>query len=66
MKNRSFYNADGEMLFVPQTGRHRFVTELGVIDAEPQPNCSTTTTAAGRASSNTSIRASHEFNRRNA
>jgi homogentisate 1,2-dioxygenase len=24
------------MLFVPQTGRHRFVTELGVIDAEPQ------------------------------
>src|ERR1035438_6935462 len=36
MKNRSFYNADGEMLFVPQTGRHRFVTELGVIDAEPQ------------------------------
>ncbi|CAN5900089.1 homogentisate 1,2-dioxygenase [soil metagenome] len=36
MKHRSFYNADGEMLFVPQTGRHRFVTELGVIDAEPQ------------------------------
>jgi homogentisate 1,2-dioxygenase len=36
MKNRSFYNADGEMLFVPQAGRHRFVTELGVIDAEPQ------------------------------
>ena len=24
MENRSFYNADGEMLFVPQTGRHRF------------------------------------------
>jgi homogentisate 1,2-dioxygenase len=36
MTNRSFYNADGEMLFVPQSGRHRFVTELGVIDAEPQ------------------------------
>jgi len=36
MKARSFYNADGEMLFVPQLGRHRFVTELGVIDAEPQ------------------------------
>jgi homogentisate 1,2-dioxygenase len=35
MKARSFYNADGEMLFVPQTGRHRFVTELGVIDADP-------------------------------
>jgi homogentisate 1,2-dioxygenase len=36
MTRRSFYNADGEMLFVPQSGRHRFVTELGVIDAEPQ------------------------------
>jgi homogentisate 1,2-dioxygenase len=36
MQNKSFYNADGEMLFVPQAGRHRFVTELGIIDAEPQ------------------------------
>jgi len=36
MKRRSFYNADGEMLIVPQQGRQRFVTELGVIDAEPQ------------------------------
>ena len=36
MVNRSFYNADGEMLFVPQLGRQRFVTELGIIDAEPQ------------------------------
>jgi homogentisate 1,2-dioxygenase len=36
MTNRCFYNADGEMLFVLQQGRHRFVTELGVIDAEPQ------------------------------
>jgi homogentisate 1,2-dioxygenase len=36
MKGRAFYNADGEMLIVPQQGRHRFVTELGVIDAEPQ------------------------------
>ena len=36
MEKRSFYNADGEMLFVPQQGRHRFVTELGVIEAEPQ------------------------------
>ena len=36
MRERSFYNADAEMLFVPQMGRHRFVTELGVIDAEPQ------------------------------
>ncbi len=36
MEKRVFYNADGELLFVPQLGRHRFVTELGVIEAEPQ------------------------------
>ncbi len=35
MTNRAFYNADGEMLIVLQTGRLRFVTELGVIEAEP-------------------------------
>ena len=36
MNQRAFYNADGEMLIVPQQGRLRFVTELGVIEAEPQ------------------------------
>ncbi len=36
MTNRAFYNADGEMLIVPQLGRLRFITELGVIEAEPQ------------------------------
>ncbi|MEJ8822767.1 homogentisate 1,2-dioxygenase [Variovorax humicola] len=36
MKDRAFYNADGEMLIVPQQGRQRFVTEFGVIDVEPQ------------------------------
>jgi homogentisate 1,2-dioxygenase len=36
MQGRAFYNADGEMLIVPQLGRQRFVTELGIIDAEPQ------------------------------
>ena len=36
MRQRVFYNADGELLVVPQQGRHRFVTELGVIEAEPQ------------------------------
>jgi len=35
MKRRSFYNADGEMLFVPQFGRHRFTIELGIIEAHP-------------------------------
>jgi homogentisate 1,2-dioxygenase len=33
MTDRIFYNADGEMLIVPQQGRGRFVTELGVIEA---------------------------------
>jgi homogentisate 1,2-dioxygenase len=35
MTDRVFYNADGEMLIVLQMGRLRFVTELGVIEAEP-------------------------------
>jgi homogentisate 1,2-dioxygenase len=36
MSGRFFYDADGELLIVPQEGRLRFATELGVIDAEPQ------------------------------
>ena len=36
MTERVFYNADGEMLIVPQAGRLRFATEFGLIDAEPQ------------------------------
>jgi homogentisate 1,2-dioxygenase len=36
MTNRAFYNADGELLIVPQLGRLRFCTELGVIEVEPQ------------------------------
>ena len=36
MTRKVFYSADGELLIVPQHGRHRFVTELGAIDAEPQ------------------------------
>lgn len=34
MTERYFYNADGEMLVVPQQGRVRFVTELGIVDAD--------------------------------
>ena len=30
-----FYNADGEMMFVPQQGRLRLWTEFGIIDIEP-------------------------------
>ncbi|CAM3665285.1 homogentisate 1,2-dioxygenase [Polaromonas hydrogenivorans] len=36
MDTRFFYNADGEMLLVPQEGRLRLATELGVLDVEPQ------------------------------
>ena len=36
MADRFFYNADGELLIVPQQGRLRFATESGVIDVEPQ------------------------------
>src|SRR6516165_4007934 len=32
MTERYFYDADGEMLIVPQQGRARFVTELGVLE----------------------------------
>ena len=31
-----FYSADSELLVVPQEGRLRFATELGVMDIEPQ------------------------------
>jgi homogentisate 1,2-dioxygenase len=33
---RAFFNADGEWLIVPQLGRLRIVTELGLLDIEPQ------------------------------
>src|SRR5690606_20948739 len=36
MRGRFFYSADGEWLIVPQQGRLRIATELGVLDVEPQ------------------------------
>ncbi|AEP09722.1 homogentisate 1,2-dioxygenase [Micavibrio aeruginosavorus] len=35
MHNRFFYNADGEMLIVPQQGTLRLKTEMGIIDCAP-------------------------------
>ncbi len=35
MQKRYFYNADGEMLFVPQQGGLTFRTEMGVLAAHP-------------------------------
>ncbi|WP_420215892.1 homogentisate 1,2-dioxygenase [Limimaricola cinnabarinus] len=36
MRDEYFYSADSELLVVPQEGRLRFCTELGVIDLEPR------------------------------
>jgi homogentisate 1,2-dioxygenase len=36
MAGRYFYDADAELLFVPQEGRLRIATELGVLELEPQ------------------------------
>jgi homogentisate 1,2-dioxygenase len=36
MDTRYFYDADGELLIVPQQGRLRIATEMGAIEVEPQ------------------------------
>ena len=36
MDGRYFYDADGELMLVPQHGRLRIDTELGVLEVEPQ------------------------------
>ncbi len=33
---RFFYDADGELLIVPQQGRLRIATEMGILEVEPQ------------------------------
>jgi len=35
MQDRFFYDADGELLIVPQDGRLRIATELGLLEVEP-------------------------------
>ncbi|MGH8225338.1 MAG: homogentisate 1,2-dioxygenase [Gammaproteobacteria bacterium] len=35
MQDRFFYNADGELIIVPEQGRLRLATELGVLDIAP-------------------------------
>jgi homogentisate 1,2-dioxygenase len=39
MEDRFFYNADGEMLIVPEMGGLTIFTELGVIDVNPGEVC---------------------------
>lgn len=36
MRDEYFFSADGELLVVPQEGKLRFCTELGIIDVEPK------------------------------
>jgi hypothetical protein len=36
MRGRFFYDADGELLIVPQQGRLHIATELGMLELEPQ------------------------------
>ena len=36
MKDAYFFSADSELLVVPQEGKLRFATELGIIDIEPK------------------------------
>ncbi len=36
MQNEYFYSADSELLVVPQVGKLRFCTELGILDVHPQ------------------------------
>ena len=36
MEDECFYSADSELLVVPQQGRLRFRTELGILDLDPQ------------------------------
>jgi homogentisate 1,2-dioxygenase len=39
MVDNHFFNADGEMLVVPQEGGVRFLTEMGVIEVKPGEIC---------------------------
>ena len=39
MTERFFSNSDGEMLIVPQSGRLRVITELGILDVVPCEIC---------------------------
>lgn len=39
MLDTFFYNADGEMLIVPQEGPLKILTELGILDVEPYEIC---------------------------
>lgn len=39
MTDRFFYNSDGELLIVPERGKLKIFTELGIIEVEPAEVC---------------------------
>jgi homogentisate 1,2-dioxygenase len=39
MQNKCFYNADGELLIVPQMGKALFRTEFGILEVKPGEIC---------------------------
>ena len=39
MIDEHFFNADGELMIVPETGRLRIITEMGIIEIEPSEIC---------------------------
>ena len=39
MVDEQFFNADGELLIVPEAGRLRVLTEMGIMDLEPSEIC---------------------------
>ena len=39
MRDRFFYDADGELVIVPQLGRLTLHTELGILDVQPGEIC---------------------------
>src|SRR5688572_2413796 len=39
MIDRFFYNSDGELIILPQLGRLRIFTELGILDVKPNELC---------------------------
>jgi len=39
MENKCFYNADGELLIVPQMGKALFRTEFGILEVKPGEIC---------------------------
>jgi hypothetical protein len=56
-EGRYFYNADGELLIVPQQGRLRIATELGISTSNRRKSPSSRAACASRSACRTAKRA---------